>query len=619
MLFHEKGISKKAETPAVLVIREGKIQKDKKKPQGAKGKARGKNKLAYAPKTKIPPPPKRDNPAKDSICRHRKEACHLPPLERDCGTHICNTFQGLRRSRKLKHGALNMYIGNGMRAAVEAIKSFNLILPSSLIIVLDNCHYAPYVTRGVVLISRLVKNGYIHTFTNYGISISKDNVIYFNAIPHDFSRYDFVYLMRHKHEVFETFKVFQNEVENQLGKKIKAIRSDRGGEYLSHEVSERRNQTLLDMVRSMMNLTALPKSFWGYALETAAHILNMVPTKKVDRTPYKIWHRKALNLSYLRVWGCEALVKRDIPDKLDSKSIKCIFVGYPMETIVYYFYYPLKNKIFVSRNPEFFENSFMVQEASGSHGLLEEHDEVTPIDVEPRSVGVPIRILARIPQALDIYGYYVDVKEYELGDFDGPPNYIAALADLESDKWLEAMNKEMQSIKDNQNKRFGKEIKKIGFTQNLDKPCVYLKASGSNVAFLVLYVDDILLMGNSLAMLQEVKSWLCKCFSRKDLGEAAYILGIKIIRDKSKRLIALSQSAYLEKILKKFRMKNSKKGYTLMMEKPDYKKSQGAKTPTDVQRMAKQSTIAMSSTEAVYITAAEASMSSLDEEIYYWN
>ncbi|GKA10795.1 retrotransposon protein, putative, ty1-copia subclass [Tanacetum coccineum] len=135
------------------------------------------------------------------------------------------------------------------------------------------------------------------------------------------------------------------------------------------------------------------------------------------------------------------------------------------------------------------------------------------------------------------------------------------------------------------NKRFDVEIKNIGFTQNPDEPCVYLKASGSNVVFLILYVDGILLMGNNVTMLQEVKSWLCKCFSMKYLGEAAYILGIKIIRDSSKRLIALSQSAYLEKILKKFWMKNSKKGYTPMIEKLDYRKSQGAKTPSEVQRM----------------------------------
>ncbi|GJR44570.1 retrotransposon protein, putative, ty1-copia subclass [Tanacetum coccineum] len=135
------------------------------------------------------------------------------------------------------------------------------------------------------------------------------------------------------------------------------------------------------------------------------------------------------------------------------------------------------------------------------------------------------------------------------------------------------------------NKRFDVEIKKIGFTKNPDEPCVYLKASGSNVVFLILYVDDILLMGNDVTMLQEVRSWLCNSFSIKDLGEAAYILGIKIRSDKSKRLIALSQSAYLEKILKKFWKENFKKGYTPMIEKPDYRKSQGAKIPSEVQCM----------------------------------
>nr|GFC94604.1 hypothetical protein [Tanacetum cinerariifolium] len=68
----------------------------------------------------------------------------------------------------------------------------------------------------------------------------------------------------------------------------------------------------------------------------------------------------------------------------------------------------------------------------------------------------------------------------------------------------------------------------------------------------------------------------------KDLGEVAYILGRKIIRDRSN---SLSQNAYLEKILKKIRMENSKKGYTPIMENPDYRMSQGAKTPTEVQRM----------------------------------
>ncbi|GJT08773.1 hypothetical protein Tco_0843235 [Tanacetum coccineum] len=132
--------------------------------------------------------------------------------------------------------------------------------------------------------------------------------------------------------------------------------------------------------------------------------------------------------------------------------------GYPKEMMGYYFYYPLKNKIFVSQKAKFFENSFMVLEASGSHRLLEmsrsdkeleiiqeedthpfentskEHNEVAPIEVEPQNVRVPIRRSTRIPQVPDRYGYYVDIEEYELGDLDEPPNYKDALVDPESDK-----------------------------------------------------------------------------------------------------------------------------------------------------------------------------------------
>ncbi|GJS49253.1 retrotransposon protein, putative, ty1-copia subclass, partial [Tanacetum coccineum] len=89
------------------------------------------------------------------------------------------------------------------------------------------------------------------------------------------------------------------------------------------------------------------------------------------------------------------------------------------------------------------------------------------------------------------------------------------------------------------NKRFDEEIKRFGFAQNLDEPCVYQKAIGSNVNFLILYVDDIIIMGNHIPSLQSVKDYLGRCFSMKDLGEATFILRIKIYRDRSKRLIGL--------------------------------------------------------------------------------
>ncbi|GKB99746.1 retrotransposon protein, putative, ty1-copia subclass [Tanacetum coccineum] len=100
-----------------------------------------------------------------------------------CGTHICITKQGFREARKLKQGALYLYVGNGVRAQVEAIGSYDLVLPNGLVICLDNCHYAPSITRGVVSVHRLVENGFVQCFTDFGISVSKNNVFYFNAIP----------------------------------------------------------------------------------------------------------------------------------------------------------------------------------------------------------------------------------------------------------------------------------------------------------------------------------------------------------------------------------------------------------------------------------------------------
>ncbi|GJZ21559.1 retrotransposon protein, putative, ty1-copia subclass [Tanacetum coccineum] len=559
--------------PSLHAIRAGRIQENQKKKshKAAKGnQGKGKAKMVYAPvpvppfapKPKNPPTPKKDNPAKDAICHQCGEVgiftielYSFPSTswvyDTGCGTHICITTQGLRGSRKLKPGALSLYVSDGHRAAVEVIGEFHLRLPSGLVLILHNCHYAPSITRGIISVSRLYKDGFVNLFDNdNSISISRNNLIYFNAIPRDdiyeiavaayvlqmkgyveqlerlgymlpqdlivaknpkpsakdhpakddtyhyckevghwkrkclvylaellkkkkqvgsasssggffffsknnvfyfnaipsngiyeidmhdlvpndnsiynvstkrakhnldstylwhcrlahiskkrieklqqegllkstddesfdqcvsclsgkmtrksfphrperatdllgiihtdvcgplrhvsrqgasyfitftddYSRYGYVYLLKHKHEVFETFKVFKNEVENQLGKTIKALRSDRGGEYISQEfkdylkacgivqqltppytpqhngVSERRNRTLLDMVRSMMNLTTLPLSFWDYALESYQHDSQIwFQTEKVNKTPYELWYGKVPNLSYLKV------------------------------------------------------------------------------------------------------------------------------------------------------------------------------------------------------------------------------------------------------------------------------------------------------------------------------
>ncbi|GJS78240.1 retrotransposon protein, putative, ty1-copia subclass [Tanacetum coccineum] len=106
---------------------------------------------------------------------------------------------------------------------------------------------------------------------------------------------------------------------------------------------------------------------------------------------------------------------------------------------------------------------------------------------------------------------------------------------------------------------FHEKFTQFGFSRSEDESCIYFKVSRSVIVFLVLYVNDILLIGNDIPTLQSVKGWLGKCFAMKDLGDASYILGIKIYRDRLKCLIGLSQDTYLDKILKRFKMENSRK------------------------------------------------------------
>ena len=115
----------------------------------------------------------------------------------------------------------------------------------------------------------------------------------------------------------------------------------------------------MDMVRSMMSFATLPVSFWGYTLETSCYVLNRVPSKSVNKTPYEMWTGCKPRLLYLRVWGCPVYVKRLLTNKLGARSDRCLFVGYPKETKGYYFYYPDEQKLFVGLRAIFLEKEFL--------------------------------------------------------------------------------------------------------------------------------------------------------------------------------------------------------------------------------------------------------------------
>ncbi|GKB66002.1 retrotransposon protein, putative, ty1-copia subclass, partial [Tanacetum coccineum] len=308
LIEHEKGLPKKAETPQVMMIKGGKIQKAKKKSLKAKGKGKangkGNDKQVYIPKPRNPKPSAsirlRMTPATTA---KRRSKLALPVL------------QGLRGARKLKQGALYLYMGNGVRAQVEAIGIsknnvlyFNVI-PSNGIYEIDMINRVPNVDSIYNVSNRRAKHNLDSTYLWYyrlthiskkrieklqhfgllkstdeesfnkcmsclsakmtrklfphrteratdllGIihtdvcgplrHVSRQGASYFITFTDDYSHYGYVYLLKHKHEVFETFK--------------------------------------------------------DYALETAIRILNMVSTKNVDKTPYELWYGKVPNLSYLK-------------------------------------------------------------------------------------------------------------------------------------------------------------------------------------------------------------------------------------------------------------------------------------------------------------------------------
>ncbi|GJY59418.1 retrotransposon protein, putative, ty1-copia subclass [Tanacetum coccineum] len=362
-----------------------------------------------------------------------------------CGTHIYSTTQGLRGSKKLKLGALNLYMGNGHHVAIEAIGTFHLCLPSGLVVVFNNCHFSPSITRWIILVSRLYDGGFVNHLENNAILVSKNNLVYFHVILRD-GIYEFDLHNSNKND--SSMYVVSNK-----RAKLNLDSTLLWHCHLGHISKKRIEKLQHDGLLNSTYIESFDKCI-SCLFGTMA------------RKPYSHQVEKAKDL--LRLIHTDALVKRNTltkPDKLEPRSIKCIFVGYPKEMMGYSFYYPPENKVLVAQNTKFFENSLITQEASGILEDLEiikdkntnpskktslHHDEDDQEIDEPQSDIDPVRRSIRTRHALDRMCLYVDAEEHKLGDLNEPANYKAALLDLESDKWLAAMNVEMQSMKDNQ-------------------------------------------------------------------------------------------------------------------------------------------------------------------------
>lgn len=303
----------------------------------------------------------------------------------------------------------------------------------------------------------------------------------------DASRYCYIYLLHSKDEALEKFRIYKQEVELHQKDLVKILRTDRGGEYydpvyfqstgIIHQttapytpqqngVAERKNRTLKEMVNSMLSYSGLSEGFWGEAMLTACYLLNRIPGKSNKKTPYELWHKRAPNLNFIKVWGCRAVVRLTEPKRktLGERGIDCIFIGYAENSYAYRFYvlesneYVSVNSVIESRDAIFDEERFT--SIPRPRDMI--HRSKEPINIEDvPSTNTKPRKGTRVRKAKtfgdDFQLYLVEGSRNEINfqyqycfniDKD-PMTYGEAMASRDVAFWKEAVQDEMDSILQN--------------------------------------------------------------------------------------------------------------------------------------------------------------------------
>ncbi|CAN1139245.1 Retrovirus-related Pol polyprotein from transposon TNT 1-94 [Linum perenne] len=231
----------------------------------------------------------------------------------------------------------------------------------------------------------------IHTdLADFRNHVSRGGKKYYITFIDDFSKYCKVYLLSSKDEAEQKFLIYKAEVENQLDRKIKRLRLDRGGEYstnflketcelngIIHEftapyspqqngVAERKNRTLKNMLNAMLLESGLSDDLWGEAVLAANKILNRIPLKTCDKTPFELWKGFPPSYNNFKSWGC--LAKVSIPpfkrDSLGPKTFDAIFIGYADNSAAFRFQRMDDRSICEYRDAKFFEGVFPMKTRS---------------------------------------------------------------------------------------------------------------------------------------------------------------------------------------------------------------------------------------------------------------
>ncbi|WVY89808.1 hypothetical protein V8G54_035322 [Vigna mungo] len=546
-----------------------------------------------------------------------------------------------------------------------------------------------------------------------------------------------------KDEVLRIFKEFHTSVERETGKKLRCLKSDNGGEYrgrfehyckahgIRHEkvppkkpqmngVAERFNRTIVEKVRSMLSHAKLPKSFWGEAVATTADLINLSPSRPLNG---KIPEEASVH------------IPKDERAKLDAMAKDCIYLGSPRDEFGFRLWDPANRKIIRSRDVVFFENQTIqdikkvekptlklisdqspivmnnlggeTRQAETNQELqldemVEEADQPNLTEVDQLIEDAPQEPqLRRSTRQKQPSRRYFSDEYVNFTDEGKPQSFVEAMKMKDKDKWLQAMEEEMQSLKENQtydlvelpkerralqnkwvfklkneennpsprykarivvkgcNQKKGINFDEIfspvvkmasirailGLATKLDleieqldvkttflhgdleeeiymkqpegfeepgkehlvcrlKKSLYglkqaprqwykkfdsfmiqhnfKKTSADHCVFVKHYE-----IGKNKIKITALKNALSKSFAMKDLGAVKKILGMKISRDCSRRMLWVSQEDYIEKILKRFNMHNAKSACVPIAGHFKLNKSQCPKNEEEKEEMSK--------------------------------
>ncbi|KAG6500437.1 hypothetical protein ZIOFF_040282 [Zingiber officinale] len=368
-----------------------------------------------------------------------------------------------------------------------------------------------------------------------------------------------VFVLAAKKDAFQAFKKFKSVTENTTEYKIKTLRTDRGGEFLSTEftrfcenegierhltapytpqqngVVERRNRTVMAMARSLLKGTHMPARFWGEAVRHAVYLLNRLPTKALgDHTPFEAWMGRKPHLAHLRVFGCVAYVKNTTPHlkKLDDRSSPMVYLGVEEGCKAHRLFDPRHGKLQVSRDVVFQENSEWTWTAGANHeenlpefmveDVLDTDEVIVVADIEAGTEDVTTSPAASSPStpSSNIHTTSSPSITNSPESYEGPVRF-RSIADIY------ANTEEVVGIDEEEG-----EVMLIS-----EEPTCYQEAATEACC---------------TEKINKFKQQMMTEFEMSDLGLLSYYLGIEVEQQKSR--ISLRQSAYAKKILSQFKM-----------------------------------------------------------------